>query len=115
MSRRTLPACTFFVFVLHWVIFFLFLLLHLLTLLTKARLLFSDMARAFLGCRRRLLGSYPALWLRSAECIATRSLSSAQNDIIFDNGNILVGKVEGKGMGMLAARRFETGATILEV
>jgi hypothetical protein len=55
------------------------------------------------------------LWLRSAECIATRSLSSAQNEIIFDNGNILVGKVEGKGMGMLAARRFETGATILEV
>jgi hypothetical protein len=78
-------------------------------------LLLLGMASAFLGCRRRLPGSYPALWLRSAECIATRSLSSAQNEIIFDNGNILVGKVEGKGMGMLAARRFETGATILEV
>jgi hypothetical protein len=86
----------------------------------KTRLLFSDMARAFLVCRRQLPGSHPALWLRSAKpqrssVIATRSLSSAQNGIIFDNGNILVGKVEGKGMGMLAARRFETGATILEV
>ena len=73
------------------------------------------MVRAFLGLRRKLPGSCPALWLTSAEFIATRSLSSAQSEIIFDNGNILVGKVEGKGMGMLAARRFETGATILEV
>ena len=36
-------------------------------------------------------------------------------DTIYEDGNFRVSKVAGKGYGMLAARRFEAGALVLQV
>ena len=39
----------------------------------------------------------------------------APTDTIYEDANVRVSKVVGKGYGMLAARRFEAGALVLQV